>query len=202
MQLRELLPLQLRELVIQWSWFRRLPKSLGRLNHLKKLCLIDSSLEYLPEEFCLLQSLEHLHLERCKCLESLPTHFGDLMNLRHLNLSDCKKLRMLCASFKQLKHPRISQFTLSCEKLALASEDLENITKLKGFERFRLQGIARVASPYHKSGFFESAESARYQQLEGITSQHWAADQTGDATNRESVDDKLANVSWKLVLFD
>ncbi|GLJ34263.1 hypothetical protein SUGI_0688580 [Cryptomeria japonica] len=75
-------PLQLRELLIKYaSLLQSLPRSIGHLKHLKRLFLIGSGtipLSSLPEEFCLLHSLEYLSFEGCASLSRLPTRFGDL----------------------------------------------------------------------------------------------------------------------------
>ncbi|XP_059063773.1 disease resistance protein RPV1-like [Cryptomeria japonica] len=98
---------------------------------LKKIVLTNgSNLTSLPEEFCCLQSLEHLQLEHCKELSSLPTRFGDLRNLRFLLLSSCWKLRMLPVSFKKLM---LLQYLYlgSCSQLILRPEDFQNVRKLE-----------------------------------------------------------------------
>ncbi|GLJ31732.1 hypothetical protein SUGI_0638110 [Cryptomeria japonica] len=105
-------PLQLRELTITGTWsasFERFPKSISNLKHLKKIALLgyvgkEIGIKGLPEEFCDLQSLEHLELRHCILLSSLPTRFGDLKKLRHLDLCSCKALRTLPVSFQQLRN--------------------------------------------------------------------------------------------------
>ncbi|XP_059076255.1 disease resistance protein RUN1-like isoform X1 [Cryptomeria japonica] len=127
-------PLQLRQLLISHCLkFQGFPKSIGQLNHLKKIVITEGySVRSLPDEFCLLQSLEQLVLFECKLLSSLPSNFGDLSNLRHLNLSCCEELRRLPDTFKNLK--LLEHLDLAnCHKLTFKSEDLnflENITKL------------------------------------------------------------------------
>ncbi|GLJ33495.1 hypothetical protein SUGI_0673780 [Cryptomeria japonica] len=130
-------PLELRELNLQHAEnFLGFPRSIKRLKHLKKITLDGNysvPMDSLPEEFCLLESLEHLKLSKCSELESLPEDFGNLTNLRHLDLSYCRKLRMLPDSFKKLINLQYINFRF-CRNLTLIPENeyiLENVTKLE-----------------------------------------------------------------------
>ncbi|GLJ33298.1 hypothetical protein SUGI_0669980 [Cryptomeria japonica] len=127
-------PVQLRELVISECYnFQRFPTSIGGLKSLRKLVLSNSygnKIRSLPDEFCLLHSLEHLELSGCGELSSLWSSFGHLRNLRHLDLSDCKILRRLPISFKELtllQHLNLQ----GCSKLTLEPNILENMIKLE-----------------------------------------------------------------------
>ncbi|XP_059066380.1 disease resistance protein Roq1-like [Cryptomeria japonica] len=131
-------PFELRELIITASWgscFQRFPASISHLKHLKKIALIgylgeEFGITTLPEEFCDLQSLEHLELRFCKKLSSLPTRFGSLTNLGHIDLCSCQDLLMLPDSFKKLG--RIEYLDLSgCRKLTVMPDILENMTNLQ-----------------------------------------------------------------------
>ncbi|XP_057836203.2 disease resistance protein TAO1 isoform X2 [Cryptomeria japonica] len=126
-------PLHLRELLISnCRKFQGFPKSIRHFNHLKKIVIVGGySVTSLPDEFCLLRSLEHLVLEECARLSSLPSNFGNLSNLRHLDLSSCSELRSLPVSFKNLKLLKVLNL-VGCSQLR--SEDLsflEIITKLE-----------------------------------------------------------------------
>ncbi|GLJ33817.1 hypothetical protein SUGI_0679920 [Cryptomeria japonica] len=134
-------PEQLRRLVISnCHKFQILPNSIGRLNHLKKLVVSGGNLlSSLPEEFCLLQSLEHLKL-MCYNLSSLPRNFGDLRKLRHLELHGCMQFRTLPVSFKELI--LLQHLCLSlCFNLTLESNILENMIKL---EHVSLNGCTQL----------------------------------------------------------
>ncbi|XP_059063556.1 disease resistance protein RPV1 [Cryptomeria japonica] len=125
-------PLQLRELLIGGADKLQIPRSIGSLRHLKRLSIDSKQLSGLPEEFCLLHSLEHLDLSGCSRLSSLPNHFGDLVNLRYLDFQLCFCLETLPLSFKQLT--QLEHLDLcSCSELTLESDILENITSLKHF---------------------------------------------------------------------
>ncbi|XP_059077804.1 disease resistance protein RUN1 isoform X1 [Cryptomeria japonica] len=125
-------PVQLRELFIRdCPNFQVLPKSIGCLEHLKKIIISRNKIRKLPEEFCLLQSLEHLELDGSE-LSSLPSSFGDLKNLRHLAFFNCQKLRRLPVSFKELTLLQ-HLFLQCCYELTLESDILENMTRLVYF---------------------------------------------------------------------
>ncbi|XP_059074294.1 disease resistance protein TAO1-like isoform X2 [Cryptomeria japonica] len=96
-------PVQLRELVIYNSFkFQRFPNSIGCLKELRKIVIEgNTKILSLPEEFCRLQSLEHLQLG-CPELLSLPSGFGNLRNLRYLNLYDCYRLMLTSENFQHM----------------------------------------------------------------------------------------------------
>ncbi|GLJ21903.1 hypothetical protein SUGI_0409510 [Cryptomeria japonica] len=132
-------PLELRELNMgNIRNFLRFPRSIGRLKELKKISLNDFRcgvscqvpITSLPEEFCDLQSLEHLELRGCHKLTSLPTNFGYLTNLRYLDLSGCLQLEELPASFKELINLQYLNL-VGCTKLTFSPEILKNMTKLE-----------------------------------------------------------------------
>ncbi|XP_057835008.2 disease resistance protein Roq1-like [Cryptomeria japonica] len=129
-------PLKLIELDFTSRWkLQRFPTSIGRLKHLKRIIFDNrwdrrSPCSSLPEEFCDLQSLEHLVLKSFESLLSLPARFGELKNLRHINLSRCSELKKLPVSFKHLIHLEFMDLSY-CIKLKLRSDMLEKITKLE-----------------------------------------------------------------------
>ncbi|XP_059073304.1 disease resistance protein RUN1-like [Cryptomeria japonica] len=112
-------PVELRVLIISSCWkLQSIPKSIGYLKNLKKISLSHCAVKSLPEEFCSLQSLEHLQLKYCDTLSSLPSCFGHLTDLRHLDLSYCKALKMLPDSCKHLT--LLQHFDLEgCQSLTL-----------------------------------------------------------------------------------
>ncbi|MED6197459.1 hypothetical protein PIB30_056670 [Stylosanthes scabra] len=68
------------------------------ISRLSKLVLFDLSnvrLEILPNELCLLVSLEVINLKGCKQLIELPHDMKALSRLKELNLDDCFSLRFL-----------------------------------------------------------------------------------------------------------
>ncbi|XP_059076796.1 probable disease resistance protein RPP1 [Cryptomeria japonica] len=155
-------PLQLRELVIYGCReCQGFPKTIGYLKHLKKIVLDSKAFRMmnvvsLPEEFCLLQSLEHLELNQCVELSSLPNRIGNLKNLRHLALGGCNKLGRLPDSFKHLT--LLQHLDLrGCGNLTFMSDIMEKMSKLRS--------VGRVASSHHKSGVLETSLLKRYEEV-------------------------------------
>ncbi|GLJ33498.1 hypothetical protein SUGI_0673830 [Cryptomeria japonica] len=156
-------PFELRELNLENTQnLLRFPRKINCLKHLKKISLKCSArlhrspfgskytpMDSLPEEFCLLESLEHLQLDGCVRLTSLPSNFGNLTNLRHLDLSSCWTLRTLPDSLKQLINLQYVNFS-GCKKLTLTSERnyiLENMTKLETLNLFACENLQKL--PLH-----------------------------------------------------
>ncbi|XP_057853108.2 disease resistance protein RPV1-like [Cryptomeria japonica] len=124
-------PVRLRVLIVSsCPKLKEIPKCIGDLKNLKKISLSRGNLKSLPEEFCCLQSLEHLELQNCESLLSLPSCFGHLTNLRHLDLSGSVALKTLpnsCKQFTLLQHLDLQR----CDQLTLQSDILENMTRLQ-----------------------------------------------------------------------
>ncbi|XP_057839610.2 disease resistance protein RPV1 [Cryptomeria japonica] len=147
-------PKELREMIItatEGNIFHSFPSIISGLERLTKIALIsyhgqEFRFSRLPDEFCDLQSLEHLELRQCESLLSLPARFGDLRNLQHLDLCSCKQLRMLPVSFKQLTHLKYLDFS-GCKKLVLEEDILENITEL---ENLYLSGCLAIKKLPHQ----------------------------------------------------
>ncbi|MED6207180.1 hypothetical protein PIB30_033374 [Stylosanthes scabra] len=72
-----------------------LHSSVGRLSKLVQFDLCNARVETLPNELCLLVSLEELNLKGCKQLTELPRNMKALSRLQNLNLTDCCSLRSL-----------------------------------------------------------------------------------------------------------
>ncbi|MED6197460.1 hypothetical protein PIB30_056671 [Stylosanthes scabra] len=72
-----------------------LHSSVGRLSKLVMLDLCNARLETLPNELCLLVSLEELNLKGCKQLINLPPNMKALSRLQNLNLTNCCSLQSL-----------------------------------------------------------------------------------------------------------
>ncbi|GLJ34279.1 hypothetical protein SUGI_0688910 [Cryptomeria japonica] len=125
-------PTQLRELIVLGS-IGKFPKSIGQLQQLQKIVVdeyLNTSLEVLTEEFCHLQSLEHLTLRWCRALTTLPTSFGKLGHLKHLDLAFNSALKALPPSFKQLINLQHLDLQ-SCSNLEIPPQFLGKITTLQ-----------------------------------------------------------------------
>jgi hypothetical protein len=85
----------LRILKINKSKYKSLPRSVGKLKHLRCLNLKNSKeLERLPDSVCKLQNLQTLDLGGCENLLKLPNGIGNLI-----------KLQELCITTKQSNFP-------------------------------------------------------------------------------------------------
>eukprot|EP00253_Pinus_taeda_P030457 PITA_30457 len=139
-------PVQLRELEIQGP-LSNIGSSIGKLKHLERILIYPVSvwpekvnLTKLPEEFCLLQSLRVLILERCSEMKSLPECFGNLTNLQQIRLSHCSALENLPASFCKLI--KLQSLDLQyCTNVTMSSQTLGNICTL---EYMNLTGRGKI----------------------------------------------------------
>ncbi|XP_059065030.1 disease resistance protein RPV1 isoform X1 [Cryptomeria japonica] len=122
-------PLQLTELIIWGNQkLQRLPRSIGRLQYLKKIFFYFHG-NSLPEQFCCLKSLEYLKLYS-PGLSSLSSRFGNLRSLRKLILAYCKQLSSFPDSFSQLIF--LEDLNLShCEMLSSLPTGFGNLKSLK-----------------------------------------------------------------------
>ncbi|KAK2400339.1 putative disease resistance protein RGA3 [Trifolium repens] len=85
----------LRILKLNNSRYKSLPRSVGKLKHLRCLDLENSmELEMLPDSVCKLQNLQTLDLSGCENLLKLPNGIGNLI-----------KLQELCITTKQSNFP-------------------------------------------------------------------------------------------------
>ncbi|XP_074320008.1 disease resistance protein RGA2-like isoform X2 [Silene latifolia] len=70
----------------------KLPRSIGKLIHLRYLDFSNNLIRKLPESITQLVNLYLLDLSHCQNLEALPEDINKLVMLRHLNLFECDKL--------------------------------------------------------------------------------------------------------------
>ena len=78
----------LRILQLTDSTYESLPRSIGKLKHLRFLNLeSNKELKSLPNSVCKLQNLQTLNLDGCIKLETLPNGIGNLISLRLLRIT-------------------------------------------------------------------------------------------------------------------
>ncbi|GLJ11597.1 hypothetical protein SUGI_0172340 [Cryptomeria japonica] len=118
--------------IIHTGSFLRFPRSIRFLKDLKKISLHSDGapIEGLPEEFCLLQSLECLELGGCRKLKSLPSKFGNLTNLRRLVLEGCSGIEVLPDGFCRLQSLEFLNINV-CHKLKALPSKFGNLTNLR-----------------------------------------------------------------------
>ncbi|XP_027166539.1 putative disease resistance protein RGA3 [Coffea eugenioides] len=95
---REISFFMLRVLSLRSSSVEELPKSIGKLTHLRYLDLSRPSIKIMPDSLCRLYHLQTLRVEGCKSLTKFPENFTNLVNLRHFevrNCTNCKELPTL-----------------------------------------------------------------------------------------------------------
>jgi len=78
----------LRVLWLTDSIYETLPRSIGKLKHLRYLNLAENKeLKSLPDSVCKLQNLQTLNLDGCLKLKTLPNGIGNLISLRQLHIT-------------------------------------------------------------------------------------------------------------------
>ncbi len=108
-----------------------LPKSIGGLEHLKDLRLIDCrELTSIPRSIGNLKNLNMLDCTGCRSLNTLPVELGFLKNLEHLNLTDCFSIKDLPSTLVNLKN--LKSLTLrNCQTLTSLPPHLGDLTSLQ-----------------------------------------------------------------------
>ncbi|XP_057742242.1 disease resistance protein RML1B-like [Arachis stenosperma] len=115
-----------------------LRSSVGRLSKLVECDLSNVRLETLPNELCLLVSLEKLNLQGCKQLIELPHNMKALSRLQNLNITDCCSLESLpelppsiirlaatnCASLEKLLN---AETVFSLNLMSMSFENCERL---------------------------------------------------------------------------
>ncbi|KAK2400346.1 putative disease resistance protein RGA3 [Trifolium repens] len=118
----------LRILKINKSRYKSLPRSIGKLKHLRCLTLRNSKkLERLPDSVCKLQNLQTLDLSGCENLLKLPNGIGNLIKLQELCITT--KQSNYLEELAKLPSLEILEFN-HCDNLMFSFEGIQ-FPKLK-----------------------------------------------------------------------
>jgi Leucine-rich repeat (LRR) protein len=142
----------LRVLDLNECSLQKLPRSIGRLKHLRYLSAPRVHDRMIPKCITKLSKLNYLNLCGSSNLSALPESIGNIEDLMHLDLSGCWRLEKLPKSFVKLKalvHLDLSQ----CYMVNGIPEALRVLTKLQHLNlalRYWIQ-----ADRHHLSGLPE-----------------------------------------------
>ena len=119
---------------------KKVPKSLGKLIHLRYLDLSNNKFEKLPNSITRLKNLQTLKLQDCMNLKNFPKNMRELINLRHLENDGCANLTHMphgmgkLTSLQSLSLFVVGDDTSKClrnHKVGSLSE-LESLHQLRG----------------------------------------------------------------------
>jgi hypothetical protein len=133
--------------VISLSHYRNmteLPKSIGKIKHLRYLNLSSTAIKMLPDSLCKLCNLQTLDLSGCVDLTLLPRDMWKLINLRHLDISETaiKEMPMQLSRLECLQ--TLTKFIVSKHSGACI-EELGKLTNLQG--TLSILELQNVVSP-------------------------------------------------------
>jgi len=133
--------------VLSLSHYRNmteLPKSIGKIKHLRYLNLSSTAIKRLPDSICKLCNLQTLNLSGCEDLSVLPIDMQKLINLRHLDISGTaiKEMPMQLGRLKCLQ--TLTKFIVSKHSGA-SIEELKNFANLRG--KLSILELQNVVSP-------------------------------------------------------
>ncbi|XP_071939517.1 putative disease resistance protein RGA3 [Coffea arabica] len=149
---REMSFFMLRVLNLRASSVEELPKSIGKLTHLRYLDSSRASINRLPESLCQLYNLQTLRVKYCDSLTKFPKNFKNLVNLRHFDFfSYHKSSDIMPFEIGQLQFLQTLPFFNIGEERGRQIGELRNLKNLSG--RLQLRNLELVKSK-------EEAESA------------------------------------------
>ncbi|XP_047962088.1 disease resistance protein RGA2-like [Salvia hispanica] len=149
---------RLHALVLEGYWCTKLPRSIRKLIHLRKLDISSTWIEYLPDWIGELHQLQTLNACTGSFLRELPSTLKYLINLRHLYIDDDVELPAEIGSLTSLQ--TLKYFKVG-EKDGWKIEELGSLNGLKGtleisnLEKVENKEVAEKASLSQKSKLLE-----------------------------------------------
>ncbi|CDP15464.1 unnamed protein product [Coffea canephora] len=143
---REMSFFMLRVLNLRASSVEELPKSIGKLTHLRYLALLGTSIKILPESLCQLYNLQTLRGKYYyRPLAKFPKNFKNLVNLRHFDFfSMDKSSDIMPFEIGQLQFLQTLPFFNIGEERGRQIGELRNLKNLSG--QLELRNLELVKS--------------------------------------------------------
>ncbi|KAL3755486.1 hypothetical protein ACJRO7_002525 [Eucalyptus globulus] len=183
----------LRVLWLDDSSFHLLPRSIGRLKHLRYLSLNgNSNIKKLPKSVCELYNLQTLDLGGCNELEELPASIKNMISLRFLwvttkqqhflksgigcltslwwlGIVECKNLEALFDDIQSLTSLRML-WIVDCPKLTSLPQGIKNLKALEDLVIWDCESLRLPESESNEPCSMSRLQSFRFEGLPGLIS--------------------------------